>query len=263
MFLFKKLLSPFILPPGLFVVLLAAGGVWLRSRKRGGGGGFCLAVGVLIWLSAVSPVADALTGRLESGLSIPENVGGDVILLLGGGVVQGVPDMSGLGRPTDGMLARIVTAVRLQKRLDIPIVVSGGRVWAHETAEARVAARFLVDLGVPSERIILEENSRDTRENAAYSRRICEQHGFRKPILVTSAFHLKRAMLSYRQAGLAVAPFPAAFRTHPGKAYHWDDFLPNPDCLEQTAAALKEYIGMFFYRLAYSPNAGQAQRAAR
>ena len=208
-------------------------------------------MGILIWLCAVPPVADTLMRGLESGIRLPETIQGDVILLLGGGLVNGVPDLSGSGRPTDGMLARIVAAVRLQKRLDVPIVVSGGRLWDHEEAEGVVAARFLVDLGVPSGRIIIEQKSRDTHENAVYTRRICQRLGFREPILLTSAFHVKRAMLSYEQAGLAVVPFPAAFNTHPGQTYHWDDFLPRHDCLGQTAAALKEYIGMLFYRLAY------------
>lgn len=208
-------------------------------------------VGISIWLCAISPVADILMKGLESGLEVSDKVQGDVIILLGGGVVEGVPDYSGVGRPTDSMLARIVTAVRLQRRLRVPIVVSGGRVLSQGIAEAPVVRRVLVDLGVSDSLVILEPKSRDTHENARYTRDICEKRGFVAPILVTSAFHTKRAILSYRQAGLKVTPFPVGFYTYTGKVYHWDDYLPTHGSLSQTARALKEYLGMVFYRLAY------------
>ena len=57
--------------------------------------------------------------------------------------------------------------------------------------------RFLTDLGVPDPMIIVEDKSRDTIENARYARQICERRGFVRPILVTSAYHLKRSVLSF------------------------------------------------------------------
>jgi uncharacterized SAM-binding protein YcdF (DUF218 family) len=133
----------------------------------------------------------------------------------------------------------------------VPVIISGGRVMPHGEAEAPVVRRFLQDLGVAANQIIVEQNSRDTHENALLTELICRRHGFTAPILVTSAYHLKRAVLSYEQVGLAVTPFPAGFYTRRQQAYHWDDFLPDSRHFEKTAAALREHLGTLFYKLAY------------
>ena len=87
-------------------------------------------------------------------------------MLLGGGVYGGAPDVRGVGFPSEEMLPRIVTAVRLQRRLGVPVVVSGGKVFDHSFAEAPVIGRVLADLGVPPGKVVLEGRSRDTSENA-------------------------------------------------------------------------------------------------
>ena len=119
---------------------------------------------------------------------------GDVIILLGGGVYDGVPDFSGIGRPSDRALPRVITAARLQKRLNLPVIVCGGAVFEKFTKEAPILKRFLTDLGVSEEKIILEDRSRDTHENAKFTAEICSKMGYKRPILVTSAFHLKRSI---------------------------------------------------------------------
>jgi len=78
-----------------------------------------------MWALSISPLSDAMIRGLESGYGIPKNIKGDVIILLGRGVCDKAPDLTGLGAPSDMYLTRIVTAVRLQKRLNIPVIVSG------------------------------------------------------------------------------------------------------------------------------------------
>jgi uncharacterized SAM-binding protein YcdF (DUF218 family) len=111
--------------------------------------------------------------------------------------------------------------------------------------------RFLIDLGVPEDKIIVDDRSRDTIESGRFSKILCDERGFKKPLLVTSAYHMKRAMFSFRKAGLAVVPLPAGFETWPGKVYGWVDYLPSANALEKTAAAIHEYLGLFFYTIAY------------
>ena len=91
-----------------------------------------------------------------------------MIILLGGGIIDKVPDLSGFGIPSDDMLGRIVTAVRLQKKLHVPIIVSGGKVYKRGSAEAHIVKRFLVDLGVAESRIIVEDKSRNTFKKEKY-----------------------------------------------------------------------------------------------
>jgi uncharacterized SAM-binding protein YcdF (DUF218 family) len=188
---------------------------------------------------------------LESEFQIPNNVKGDVIVLLGAGSIDKVPDFSGYGIPTDRMIGRIVTAVRLQRYLNIPIIVSSGKLHKNSSAGALIARRFLIDLGVKEGQIITEDKSRDTYENAKYTREICLRNGYKNPILVTSASHLKRSLLSFKEIGLDIVPYPANFRSKPIKSYQLYSYLPHSSSLMTTSIALHEYFGILFYNLAY------------
>ncbi|MBZ0155649.1 MAG: YdcF family protein [Alphaproteobacteria bacterium] len=251
MFLIKKIISPFLLPPGIFIlVLLFSGFLFLRGKCRKAGV-LNILLGVSLWLLSIAPVSDVLIGKLEAGFSLPENPKGDVIVLLGGGVYDNAPDMTGVGVPSEEMLGRIITAVRLQKKLRIPVVVSSGIVYSGRRAEAPVVKRFLMDLGVPEREILLEDRSRDTIENARYTKEICGKFGFKRPILVTSAFHMKRSLMSFEKVHLKVVPFPANFKTWGDKKYGWHDYLPDISGLWSVYAGLREFLGLLFYRLVY------------
>ena len=249
MFIVKKLFTPFLLPPGIFIILIMLSGVWLLLRKNRKAGIVNITIAFLMWLLTISPVSNGMLWSLESKFSIPENPKGDVIILLGGGVYDKVPDLSGNGTPSETMLSRILTAVRLHNRMQIPIIVSTGKVYKHKAAEAPIVKRFLVDLGIPANEIIIEDKSRDTLENAKFTKDICLESGFSKPILVTSAYHMKRAFMLFERAGLGVLPFPAGFRSFDDRQYGWNDYLPGG--FGEASRAIKEYLGLLFYRFAY------------
>lgn len=251
MFYFSKAVAAFILPPGLFIVLLFLSGAWLFYRNHRKAGGINLGIGLLIWLFSLNPFANFLTGGLESKFNMPKDLKGDVIILLGGGIIDEVPDLSGYGIPSDDMLGRIITAVRLQKKLQVPIIVSGGKVYKRGSAEAHIVRRFLIDLGVAESRIIVEDKSRNTYENAKYTREICSRYHYEKPVLVTSGYHLRRSLLSFEKIGLDVIPFPANFKSHQFNNYRWYLCLPSSGSLALTAKALHEYTGILYYKLVY------------
>ena len=158
------------------------------------------------------------------------------------------PDLSGVGVPYQSVQAGIITAVKLQKKVNVPIIVSGGKVYKFKKAEAPIMKRFLMDLGISDDRIILEENSRDTFENAKYTKKVCENLGFKNPILITSTYHMKRSVLSFRKVGLEVIPFPAIFPSWRDKQYHWNDYLPGN--FEKFSMAFREYLGIAYYKIA-------------
>lgn len=248
MFILKKALAPFLLPPGIFILSLIVSGVWLLFKKRKTGIANII-IGCLIWVFSISPVHNALYRGLESSFYVPRTIEGDVIVLLGGGVYDNVADLTGIGAPSEEMFGRIVTAVRLQKRLNVPIIVSSGKVFEHTSAGAPIVKRFLFDLGVPADDIIVEDRSRDTFENATYTREICLSRGFKNPIVVTSASHLKRSVMIFEKVGLEVLPVPALFRSWRERQYGWDDYLPGT--LRHAENAIHEYLGLAFYRFAY------------
>ena len=253
MFFFKKILTPFLLPPGIFIVLLIFSGMWFifKLKKYWKFGFFNCLTGILLWVLSISPVSDVMLRGLESDFTIQKKPEGDVIILLGGGAYDGVPDLSGVGAPSGDMLERMVTAVRLQKKLDIPIIVTGGKVYEHRKAEAPVVRRFLIDLGVPANKVIVEDKSRDTIENARYTSEILKKNSYKKPLLVTSAYHMKRSILSFEKAGIRVMPFPAGFKTWQNKKYGWEGYLPDVTSLEGVYIALREHIGLLFYKVMY------------
>ncbi|MEW6740714.1 MAG: YdcF family protein [Nitrospirota bacterium] len=249
MFALKKILTAFLLPPGIFIVLLLFSGLWFLFKKNWKAGIINCFLGISMWAFSISPVADAMLRGLESDFRIPENPHGDVIILLGGGVYDNVPDLSGIGAPSEDMLGRIITAVRLQKKINVPVIISGGAVFKGRKAEAPIVRRFLTDLGVPDKKVIIEDKSRDTIENARYTAEICKRLGYKKPLLVTSAYHMKRSVMSFKKVNMDVIPFPSNFKTWKIKKYGWESYLPGS--LGGSYTAMHEYMGLLFYKIAY------------
>jgi uncharacterized SAM-binding protein YcdF (DUF218 family) len=251
MFVLKKCITAFLVPPGLFIALLLVIAWRLRSRRQHRWALTLAGIALGLWLVSTGAVGRAMMAPLEQGLSITAHPHGDVIVLLGGGINDKVPDLSGTGTPTASSLHRVVMAARLQKRLGIPIITSGGGVFTGHSAESLISRRFLIDLGIPPDKILVEDQSRDTQENVRYTGRIMERHGFRRPLLVTSAYHMRRSVMAFRQAGIEVIPMPTQFISSREADTVWFDWLPDAGFMSDVAMALKEQIGMLYYRLAH------------
>ncbi len=243
----QRILASFLLPSGILVTLFAAAGLWHLRNGRRLAGSIHLALGALLWLLSIHPGADLVVRGLEAPYEAGREPRGDVIVLLGGGVAGGAPDLSGTGAPSEEMWTRVTTAARLQKKLGVPVIVSAGKVFRRNAAEAPVVKRVLVDLGVPADRIVLEDRSRDTRENAAYTAEIAGRAGYRNPVLVTSAYHMRRASMEFRRAGFAATPCPAGFQTWTGKGYGPEDLLPDAGSLRRSAIGFRERAALFVY----------------
>lgn len=251
MYILKKLITASILPPGIFIlVMFGSGALLLRFKRRWTGIGL-LVFGLIMWGLSISPVTDLmLTGLIRDlpyGGNLPR---GDVIVLLGGGVDDRLTDLSGKpGILPKTMVDRLVTATRLAARLQVPIIVSGGRAPGGKVDEADAARRYLLDLGVSAAAIFTESASTNTFQNAENVREICRRHGFVRPILVTSAYHLKRSLWSFERAGLTCMPFANGLSSLPLKEYSWEHFLPGS--FDAAALYLHEYLGLVYYRLRY------------
>jgi len=202
-----------------------------------------------MWFLAIAPVSEVLrTGLTREFSNAGQLPRGDVIILLGGGADGRYLDLTGQrGILSEPMVVRTVTAARLYQRLPVPIIVAGGDPYHRGVTETGVAARYLAELGVPSDRIIQESNSRDTYENARMVKTICHRLGFKKPVLITSDYHLKRAVWCFERADLPVSPFANGLVTARDVSYAWQSFLPMS--FESTASYLHEYIGLVYYRL--------------
>lgn len=252
MFTFQKIVKPFLWPPGFFVFLLLVASLWLLAHRRTGPALASFLLASVMWLAAAAPVADYLLRSLETRHPLSARIDGDVIILLGSAVYAGAPDMDGTGAPNAEACERLLTAARLHRRTGLPVILSGGRVYADQDLMGPVYRRFLVALGIPHDRIFLENKSRNTYENARYSWDLCRQNGYRHPLVVTHAVHMPRAMFCFRQLNVPAIPVPCGFRTWEGQEYHWSSFLPRS--FDGIAMALHEYFGLWAYRWQYRPD---------
>jgi uncharacterized SAM-binding protein YcdF (DUF218 family) len=131
----------------------------------------------------------------------------------------------------------------------LPVIVSGGAIREGDIPESWIVQRFLQDLGIPSGKIFIDDRSRDTGENARYVAEICKRNGFHNPLLVTSAYHIKRSLLIFHRYHLLVTPLPASFRSSGRTEISPYTFLPSVSALADTVTALREHLGLLYYRL--------------
>lgn len=245
----KKTLSVLVTIPGIFVVLLIVTGIYGIRKKY-----FLLSVniiiGLLLYCASISYFANPLMGLIEQDSIYKGRPSVDVIVLLGGGTSEGVSDLSGISAPVPDMVVRIVDAVRLYNQYRLPVIVTGGS--ASETVkEAMVARRLLIDLGVNAIDIIIEDASRDTAENARYVKELFEKMHFKRGLLVTSGYHMKRAEFIFRKTGIDVYPHSCGLLSEKKEYCTIYDFFPGVSELKKSGIALKEAVGLLFYKAKY------------
>lgn len=174
----------------------------------------------------------------------------DVIIVLGGSLSPPLPprvsfDMSG---PTD----RIRKGAMLYRagRADT-VLLAGGNVFPQPGVEPEsyYMATLMQEWGVPAAAILTEGRSRNTYENAIYSREVMAGKGFQSALLVTSALHMPRALAVFRSAGIDVIAAPTDYQIvdirQPG-ALNW---LPELGAMGTFTGVYKEHLGLLAYRL--------------
>ena len=154
------------------------------------------------------------------------------------------PNLSGQGHLSSHAANRLLTAAQLYHKYHLPIIVSGGKVLETTGTEAEIAHHILLNLGIPEDKILVESQSRNTTENALFSKKIMEQRSLSHPILVTSAFHMPRSVLQFAKAGISVTPYPADYQTNVNGQFTMFDFVPSGEALKNMSLSLKEYIGL-------------------
>jgi uncharacterized SAM-binding protein YcdF (DUF218 family) len=253
MFLVGKLGWVVLQPGNLLVLLLIAGFLrLLYSRGRRGKGKVLIGSAALGFLVlAVAPLGSALLLDLEQRFprpaALPARIDG--ILVLGGAVN---PRLSMYYGETvfNGSVARVLAATRLARRHpEAKLVLSGGEgsISPVRYPEARATLGFVLDEGIARDRVVLEERSRTTHENAVFARAFIQPNPGEIWVLITSAFHMPRAVGAFRAVGWPVIPYPVDFKVDPKTGLR-----PNFDLLDGLSAATiagKEWAGLAAYRL--------------
>jgi uncharacterized SAM-binding protein YcdF (DUF218 family) len=247
LFAMGKIILSFVIPPGVFIVFVVCIG-YFQFRRHDRLWFSSLALAVLIYLISLPVIANYSIDSVEYHAGDQSLfAGADCIVVPGGGVVQGVRDLSGFSVPSEAAVTRVLDACRLYRIYKKPIIVSGGSVAGSEQ-EAFVLARFLTDLGIPQSQIIIEDKARNTHENALFTKEICERRGYQRIILVTSAFHARRSEYLFKREGLTVSVYPSG-QLAEKDSFSWLDFLPSSHSLYVNALALKEMLGLIAVKL--------------
>jgi len=246
----SKILWPLFAPSHLFVIFMALTTAILftpANHLECVLTALCAAGLIVI---GFTPLPNLLLRRLEDRFPkkhLEDNRSVDCIVVLSGGL--------GLDRDqitVNKAGARIIAALELAKRHPrARIILSGGSSLTYfgSEREAHAAIRFLRAAGIESERLITETRSRNTRENALFTRNIIEPQVGERWLLVTSAFHMPRAFGCFRAVGIILEAYPVDYRAA-GKASYLLPFESILAGLKVTDLAVKEWIGLIAYRLA-------------
>jgi uncharacterized SAM-binding protein YcdF (DUF218 family) len=228
--------TPFVVPPLnlAFVALLATVAGWRRLA------GVAL-VGLL--LLAVPAVPDALLAALERGQGGGDPAAAQAIVVLGAEVVR-QPD----GRTAPGLLTlgRLRAAASLARRTGLPILVAGGITQSGAAPVAVAMADSLRDDFATPARWV-EDRSADTFENAADSAAMLAGTGVTAVLVVTDQWHMRRALIAFRAAGLRAIPAPVPPQA-PGSV-QVGDFIPRVGAWMSSYYALHEWMGIAWYSL--------------
>lgn len=238
-------------------LMLLLGAALLHARRRGRLAGQTFGVIVFSWLMliilSIPLVGHLLMGTLEWRFfpvpELPENP--DAIIVIGGGLIP-ESTSSPFADLNTSSYKRVLHAWRLYRRFGgCPVILCGGATSYGDSRsnEAGVMGDFLVRLGIPEKDLILEVRSRTTYENAVHSAEILKNHKWNRPILVTEAHHMLRAMRSFREQGIQASPAPCGFQAErlDGPPYDW--LIPKAGILERCQAVLTEWAGMAYYRI--------------
>jgi uncharacterized SAM-binding protein YcdF (DUF218 family) len=240
MFLLKKILAALILPP-TGPLLMATAGLWL-SRHRPRLGQFLIALGLGTLLLLSTPwIANELQRSLQDALpaTLEDLSSADAIVILGGGNYHAAPEY---GADTVGAvsLERLRYGARLAHQTGLPVAVTGGSPGGGIPEAEAMREVLATDFRIASRWV--ETSSRDTAENAARLAPILRQAGVSRIVLVTHAWHMRRARAEFEKQGMVVVPGPTRFATEsPNAGYRW---LPVASALHRSQIALHEWLGI-------------------
>jgi len=211
-----KILWLIVNPANMLVGLLVLGVLLLFTRWRRTGRSIALLVTLLaLFIAYLQPgvwLMTPLEERFAAPQRMPDKVAGIVVL---GGAID-TRQTNRFGQVAlNGRAERVTAFVELARRYpEAKLVYSGGSglIQDETKSEAEVAKPLLLSLGVAEARLVLETKSRDTHENAAFTRELVNPAPGETWILVTSAAHMPRAVGTFRNIGWTVVPYPVDYR---------------------------------------------------
>jgi uncharacterized SAM-binding protein YcdF (DUF218 family) len=247
----SKVLWFFATPSNLLIILTLLGASLSLSRRfRRVGAGMVIALTLVTLALGLLPVSSYLMVPLENRFPAFTDDGRavDGIILLGGSIEAS--DSAARGSLVANESAeRVLDTIGLAHRYPqarILISGGGGTVFGDGTAEAPIIAAYLATIGIDPSRLMIEDRSRTTYENAIHSRSLADPRPGERWLLVTSAWHMPRAVGVFRKAGFPVIPYPVDYRTR-GSFADQRTFAFVSEGLRRLDVVTKEWAGLIAY----------------
>ncbi len=254
-FYLSALPARLVLPSSILAVLLIFGLllIWFRPRQRAG---LMLASAAMFGIAfcGLAPVGNWLLLPLENRFppltasNLPKQVTGLILL---GGFESGWVNERRPGLALNEAAERVTEGLRLASRYpSAKVIFTGGvaeLVPSHAGAAGPVG-QFLKDMGLDETRILLEPKARNTYENATYTKALLKPQAGQTWVLVTSAYHMPRAIGVFRRQGFDVIAAPVDYRTR-GQDDLWRGFGSIPAGLKRTDTSVREWLGLLGYWL--------------
>jgi uncharacterized SAM-binding protein YcdF (DUF218 family) len=249
-FIASKVLWFFTAPANLLLAVALAGAALCAGRHARAGRRMALIAIILIILVGLLPVGAWLIAPLEDRFPPPtaEIAAPYGVIVLGGAIDDELGRVRNQVILDDGA-ARLTEAVALSRRFpQARIVYTGGSnsLANSQTTEAHDAGELLIALGVDPKRIVLEDRSRNTDENARFTRDLVHPDPAQVWLLVTSAYHMPRSMGLFRKAGFNVVAYPVDYRSE-GTMRDWRLNAELWRGLRLFDVAVHEWVGLVAY----------------
>jgi len=251
-FVLSKTLGFLTVPSNLLVAAALAGVVLMATRFAQWGRRIVVVAVLLLAIAGWSPLGNALILPLEQRFP-PWTASGAPptgIMVLGGAIIPGLSVQRGTVELNE-TAERITTMVELARRFPqarIVFVGGNGSLASHAPSEAVLARPLLESLGIAAQRIETEEASRDTYENAAFAKALLRPAPGERWLLITSAYHMPRAVGCFRKVGFEVEPYPVDWRTAGWRALFAPLRTPASG-LVRIDVATREWVGLLVYWL--------------
>lgn len=241
-----EFLEMFLLPSVFIFVLLSVGIIFILFERRKIGKILLILGASFYYLFSITPISDFLISPLENQYRHPaeeeiEKI--NTIVVLSGGLSNRRLSLpSALGEST---LFRLNEALKayFSKKQKPKIIISGTSPLEKFEKESLYGAKFLELFEIPKEKIAFEVQSGDTFQHAKEIKKMVDKEPF---LLITSAYHMPRAMETFKRVGLVPTALPTDYRFEGN--YNILDFLPQGENLKKSNLALHEYFGILFYR---------------
>ncbi len=232
MYILAKLFTAFLLPPGIFIIALFFAGLLAKRFKK-----VFIAFAALFYLLSIKPVANLLLEPLE--FYKVADTGASAVVVLGGG-----SNPNGIIKAYPDAFKREFYGCYLAKQKGLPLIFSGGGIKKITEADnAKSDFNLIQSLSDANLTIYYENKSLNTKQNAQFTAKLFDKLKLPKKIyLVTSAYHIPRAVHYFQKEGFSVIPKAVNYKIERNLTFF--DYLPNMGSLGDSYLAIHEYFGL-------------------